>query len=162
GARGRVVLFAQQADVFARAARGVEEAVDALQLAAQVLLADDAFDGSDGRDVARRDELRRLLAVHALELRVAAIERAREVRRRARRLPAGDRTVVEDDRVVSGVLKEVRRRQAEDAGADDADRAARAVAERRAAQFGGTAPPDRLGVVRGARARVRCGARREV
>ena len=64
---------------------------------------------------------RTFFAVEVLQLEVTVVEGCDEMRRRARRFPARDRPVVQDDNRPSFISQQISRRQTRNAGAHDAD-----------------------------------------
>ena len=80
--------------------------------------------------MARRGDARSPLAMHLLEPVESIVHRIGQVRRRAPRLAAPDRSVVEHDDRLSDLRQQVRRRDAGDPRADDADIRRRIFRER--------------------------------
>ena len=76
-------------------------AVEASEVAVDVVVAHERFDEVDRGRVRARGDARALLAVHARDLDVAIVDLVREVRGGARRLAAADLPVVDDDDFLS-------------------------------------------------------------
>ena len=107
-----------------------EIALDALEVAVDVMVRGDLFDAIDGRGVAVGDHLRACRAVHALELAVEAVDLVREMGARVQRHAAADLAVFDDDDLAARLHQQVCRREAGDASPDNAD-------------FGGLVPVER-------------------
>jgi hypothetical protein len=130
------------------ARRDEEVAVEALEVAVNLLFVDDLLDEVNGRRVALGGEARAAPAVEAFEFVEAVVEGVREVRRRARSLAARERAVVQDDDGLALSRQEVSRRQSRDACADDAHVRARVRVERRIRRHFRRRHPDRSGLPR--------------
>lgn len=132
GSGRSVALVVQDTQVARAAVRRAQEAVEAAQVARDALVAHDVLDGGDRCDVAPGHQARDVPPMDALDRLEPPVHGGREVGRRACALATADRPVVEHDRAASALLQQIRRGQAEDPRADDADGASAVVRERRA------------------------------
>jgi hypothetical protein len=140
------VRHARQLDLQPGALRGVEfalqllavaggialhqVAVEAAEVAVDLLGRDDGGDLLDRAGVALCRHSRAVGAMPVLELVVAVVERIGQVRRGAQRGAAADRPVVQHHHRAALPRQQVGGRQPGDAGADDADVAARVLGQR--------------------------------
>ena len=108
-----------------------EVAVDALEIAVDLLFGDDLLDPVDGRRVALVGQLRPLWAMQLLHLHEPVVDGRRQVRAGAAALPGRDGSVVENRDRLPIPREQIRRRQPRDSGADDADVDAQVVRGRR-------------------------------
>src|SRR5581483_1833128 len=83
--------------LFRFARRHEEVAIEPLEIAIYALRRDNGFDAINGRRVTIGSHPRALLAVQALDLKVAVIEGVGEVRRRALGHAAADAPIIEND-----------------------------------------------------------------
>jgi hypothetical protein len=119
-----------------------EIAVDALEVAVDILHRHNAFDSVDGGHVTFSGDACAILPVHLLDPVVAVVERGREMRGSAPGFAASNRAIVDQDHSTTGASEEVRRCHAGDAGADHADVCAEILAKRLELWNFGCAHPD--------------------
>jgi hypothetical protein len=136
GAQRRLVFAQQLVGVAAR--RQEEIAVEALEVAVDLLVRDDGADRLDGGGVALRGEPRAVGAVQPLDLVVAIVQRGGEVGGRGRGHAAADGPMVQNDYALPFLGEKVGARHARDAGADDAGVGSRIRVERLARREGST------------------------
>jgi hypothetical protein len=117
-------------------------AVEATEITVDVLGFGDHLHSVDRHRMALDDVPRSLLAIELLEHMDPIVHRIGEMGGRAAGLASAERPIVNDDDVLAGLGERVRRRQAGDAGADDADVGADATRQLRERGYGKSALPD--------------------